>query len=73
MEMSTTMSRIRATVSVAALAAALGWGASAALAAPPDAAACTPPQSACTVSAQCAAYCFPRGGFCNFGCCACNR
>lgn len=65
--------RIRAAVFGAAVAAALGVGGSAALAAPADASACTRPQEACTVSPQCVVPCFPRGGICSNGCCACLR
>lgn len=57
----------------AAVAASMGFGAQAAIAAPKPAQACGNPDQACIVSAQCIRYCFPRGGICNQGCCACFR
>lgn len=61
------------TAFAALVGAALAWGSSTAVAAPRSEAGCFDPDAACVVSPQCIAYCFPRGGFCNPGCCACLR
>ncbi len=72
--MSEKLRRMRGLAAAAAVAAALGWGGTTALAAPRDTAACFDPDAACMVSAQCIGYCFPYGGRCGSGgCCVCNR
>ena len=68
-----TVLRLRNLVFGALIAGALGTGASATLAAPRDASACFDPDAACVTPVECVAYCFPRGGRCSNGCCACNR
>ena len=71
--MKQTGSTLRNALFAAVVAAALATGTRAAVAAPKAVAACGDPDQACIVSAQCIGYCFPRGGICNQGCCACLR
>ena len=72
--MRTTLRRTRASLLGVAVMAALGFGASSAMADVSPTAACPNPDSWCTITSDCPGYCKAIGagtGQCSRGCCYC--